>query len=932
MLSWNEIKARALKFSLDWKDETSEDAEAKTFVDEFFNIFGVNRRRLAQFEKSVEKLNKKKGFMDLFWEGVLLIEMKSRGKSLDKAYEQALDYFVGLKDEQLPKYILTSDFEYMHLYNLESENKHIPLKIKVENLADDIESFGFIAGYQRREYKEQDPVNIEAAEKMGRLHDKLKAVGYSGHKLELYLVRLLFCLFAEDTGIFEKNAFADFVRYKTSENGKNTAAMLGNLFEILNTPIHERMQNIDEDLQSMPYINGKLFAEHLPTAGFDADMRNLLLEAAYLDWGKISPAIFGSLFQSVMDEEARRNMGAHYTSEKNILKVISPLFLDKLKQEFEDVKTNKNKLYALQEKISKMKFLDPACGCGNFLIVAYRELRKLELDIVMAIRPPNDQRVLDVDGLLKVNVGQFYGIEYEEFAAQIAQVAMWLVDHQMNMEISKKYGEYYVRLPLVKSASIVHGNALKQNWETLLGLPEEIEYLTAVYILGNPPFIGKHYQSKEQKQDMSMVLGGIKAYGNMDYVSCWFYMASEMMYKCYQINPDFDMQAAFVSTNSITQGEQVGTLWGALADKFNNKISFAHRTFKWGNEAKGNAAVHVVIVGFGCKEQKAKKIYDYIDNKGDPVEIQAANINGYLVAASDVYATSRSKPISDVPVMVYGNKPVDGGHFMFTAAEKAEFVKKEPASEKYFKKIMGSREFIQNIERYCLWLVDIDPSEIKRMPMVLDRIQKVKEMRLNSVDKGAQELAMRAREFRDIRNPNSYLAIPETSSENRTYIPMAFLDARVIASNALQTIPEASVYVFGVLTSIMHMTWVKYVCGRLKSDYRYSGTVVYNNFPFPLNPSPKHRQAVEEAAQAVLDARALYPTASLADLYDANSMPVPLVKAHHTLDKAVDACYGKPLSGKPFDTEAQRMEFLFALYQQYTQGFMAPSKPKRAKK
>nr|WP_211217450.1 class I SAM-dependent DNA methyltransferase [Segetibacter koreensis] len=505
-LSWNEIKSRALLFTQEWKDEVSEDAEAKSFWDDFFNVFGISRRRVASFEQQVKKIDDKQGYIDLLWKGVILIEHKSRGKDLEKAYKQAKDYFPGLTEKELPRYILVSDFERFKLYDLEDGQQY---DFKLAQLVDHVHLFGFIVGYQKRTYKEQYPVNIEAAELMGRLHDKLKEIGYEGHALELYLVRLVFLLFADDTNIFEKGIFYDYLDLTTDEDGSDLAAHLAQLFEVLNAPKEKRLRNINESLNAFPYVNGKLFEEHLPTAAFDSQMRKILMDCCLLDWGKISPAIFGSLFQSVMDAKARRNLGAHYTSEKNILKLIKPLFLDELYSEYNSVKDSKQKLKNFHDKISRLRFLDPACGCGNFLIIAYRELRLLEIDIIkqrLKLEGFREEVLreakMDVGYLVQCDVDKFYGIEYEEFPAQIAQVAMWLIDHQMNQLVSNTFGEYYVRLPLRKSATIKHGNALRTDWQSLIDpLPFEKGQPKYDYILGNPPFIGKSLMNTAQKAD-----------------------------------------------------------------------------------------------------------------------------------------------------------------------------------------------------------------------------------------------------------------------------------------------------------------------------------------------------------------------------------------------------------------------------------------------
>ncbi|MGV3527332.1 MAG: DNA methyltransferase [Flavisolibacter sp.] len=938
-LSWNEIKSRAAAFVKEWEAETNEHAEAKSFWDEFFYIFDTRRRKLAAFEYHVKKLNNKDGYIDLFWPGMLIVEHKSRGKSLDKAHGQVLDYFHGIPDAELPRYILVSDFCTFRLYDLDEGSQ---TEFPVAKLVEHVHLFGFIAGYQRRTYKEQDPVNMQAAELMGRLHDKLKADGYGGHELELYLVRLVFLLFADDTGIFEKGIFYDYLELKTREDGSDLAGHLAQLFDVLNTPRDKRMKLLDESLDAFPYVNGKLFEERLPVAAFDASMRKTLKDCCSLDWGKISPAIFGSLFQSVMDEKARRNLGAHYTSEKNIMKLIQPLFLDELRAEFETLKQNKAKLLKFHEKISGLRFLDPACGCGNFLIIAYRELRLLEVDVIKQLLKLQGFREevlrgarMDASYLVKCNVDQFYGIEYEEFPAQIARTAMWLMDHQMNMLVTDTFGEYFVRLPLQKAATIVHGNALRVDWQSLIEpMPWEKGEAKYDYIFGNPPFVGKHYQNEEQKKDISLVFSGVKGAGSLDYVACWYLKSAQYLEKTshhYKLgivesNASFT-RCAFVSTNSISQGEQVGLLWNELFNHYHIKITFAHRTFKWGNEARGNAAVHVVIIGFANFNYYPKKIYEYDRLNGEPHELKVKNINPYLVEGKDEFVLRRLTPICNVPKMIWGNKPVDGGNLIIEDEELADFVAAEPASHKYIKQLMGATEFLYNQKRWCLWLVNAGPEELKKMPLVTNRIDRVRKAREASVDPGARKLSLTPSTFRDTNNPDRYIVIPEVSSENRRYIPIGFLDENVIPTNLLQLIPNPSLFHFGVLTSLMHMSWVKQVCGRLKSDFRYSNSIVYNNFPWPENPSEKQKQAVEAAAQGVLDARAQFPDASLADLYDPNTMPPVLVKAHQALDRAVDLCY-RP---QPFASETKRIEYLFELYDKYVSGMFGEGKKKGTK-
>ena len=689
-----------MEFSKRWEHESSEDAEAKPFWSEFFGVFGIDRKRVASFEEPVKKLDDRQGYIDLFWKGMLLVEHKSRGKNLDKAYTQALDYFPGIKERDLPKYVLVSDFARFRLYDLESGTHH---EFKLADLHKRIKHFAFIAGYRTQTIAPQNPVNIKAAERMGKLHDALKAAGYAGHPLEVLLVRLLFCLFAENTGIFQPaSAFRAWIEERTAADGSDLGAQLAQLFQVLNTPEDKRSKNLDDQLAAFPYVNGKLFEEMLPIADFDAAMREALLDCCALDWSAISPAIFGALFQSIMDAKARRNLGAHYTSEENILKLIKPLFLDTLWEEFKRVKGNKNKLFEFHKKLRTLTFFDPACGCGNFLVIAYRELRKLELDVLRAVHEGPGSRFLDIHQEISVDVDQFFGIEIEEFPAQIAQVAMWLMDHQMNVRVSEEFGMYFARIPLKTSPHIVHGNALTLDWNDVL--PAE----KASYVLGNPPFVGAKFMDDAQREDVQHVFADIKSGGLLDFVAAWYVKAARYMQ--IPLNPPFTkgeagqtppfvkggrggICAAFVSTNSITQGEQVGALWGWLL-AHGMHIHFAHRTFQWSNEARGMAAVHCVIIGFGAFDVEKKTIYEYEDIKGEPHAVAARNINPYLVDAPNVNISNRRQPISRVPEIVFGNMPNDGGHLLMNDAEKHELLSKEPVAEKFIRPFMSAKEFI----------------------------------------------------------------------------------------------------------------------------------------------------------------------------------------------------------------------------------------------
>lgn len=911
-LSWNEIKDRAVKFSKEWADATSEDAEAKSFLDAFFDVFGISRKRVGTFEHKVKKLNAADGYIDLLYKGVILIEMKSAGKDLDKAFVQAKEYIQGLKESEVPKYILVCDFKNFRLYDTEERTT---VEFKLADFVKNVQHFSLVAGYQKRTYKEQDPVNIKAAELLGKLHDRLKEVGYSGHPLEVFLVRLLFCLFAEDTTIFNKLQFQDYVEQRTAEDGSDLAAKLQELFQVLNTKKADRFTNLDEQLADFPYVNGKLFEETLPVASFDKKMRQALLDCCYLDWSKISPAIFGSMFQSVMNPEERRNLGAHYTSEKNILKLIKPLFLDDLWAEFEACKASKPKLIELHKKLKELKFLDPACGCGNFLVIAYRELRLLEMEILKNIL--KGERVLDIQAETWLDVDMMYGIEYEEFPARIAEVAMWLIDHQMNQIASVEFGQYFARLPLKKAANIVHGNALRIDWGEVV--PKE----KLSYIMGNPPFVGKQYQNPGQKEDMHLAFAHIENFGVLDYVTAWHISAARLI-------QETNIRVAFVSTNSITQGEQCLALWEILFNKFRVNIQFAHRTFSWQNEARGKAAVHVVIIGFGMYPLETPRLFEYDDPLAEPHEIVAKNINAYLVNAPNVLITKTRQPICKVPEIVFGSMPNDGGFLLFTDAERDTFLKNEPQSKPYFRKFIGSEEFIHGTYRWCLWLKDANPSDLNELPEVMKRIRGVRETRLASKRPTTKELAKTPTLFGEIRQPQTdYLVLPEVSSEKRQYIPIGFMKKDVITSNKNYTVAGARLFHFGVLTSKMHMTWIRHVAGRLESRYQYSAGIVYNNFPWPENPTDKQVKAIEAAAQKVLDVRAEFPDSSLADLYDPLTMPPKLVKAHNELDKAVDLAY-RPY---PFPNDAKRMEWLFELYEKYTAGlFEGEKKQKQASK
>jgi hypothetical protein len=913
-LSWNEVRTRARAFSKEWENESAEHAEAKTFWDDFFKVFGVHRRRVATFEAPIKKEAGKGGFIDLLWKGVLLIEHKSRGKDLDRAGTQAFDYFPGLKDRDLPRYVVVSDFARIRLYDLESEaGKEQYFEFALSELYQNVMAFGFMMGMPTQKIRAEAPVNRQAIERLSALHDQLAAARYTGQDLEGLLIRLVFCFFADDTSIFEVQQFYEWISNETSEDGSDMGARLHELFEVLNTDPQRRGKNLSATLAAFPYVNGGLFSQRLAVPSFTREMRESLLNAAALGWGRVSPAIFGAMFQGLMSKVERRKLGAHYTRETNILRVIKPLFLDALWGEFESAKTSQKKLQLFHSKLRKLRFFDPACGCGNFLVVTYRELRLLEHAVLKEFYKTDKQQQMqnDIDQSVWLNVDQFYGIEIDEKASHIAKLALWLTDHQMNLQVGETFGTYFKRLPLTTTPNVVHDNALTADWVKVLD-PRKQEI---VYVIGNPPFIGAKNMTESQRADADLVFGSIRNAGILDFVASWYVKALDYI-------RGTSVRCAFVSTSSVTQGEQAGVLWSRLLAE-GVKIHFAHRTFQWSNEARGNAAVHCVIIGFAIGDWPEKVIFEYEDIKGDPRAVPAKNINPYLVDFDDVVLPRRSKPLFSSPELGIGNKPIDGGFYLFTSEEKAEFIAKEPASASLFRRWIGSDEFLNGYERWCLYVRDASAESLRKMPAVMQRIKSVQNFRrgtgANSLGKmgkkapaaSTQLLGESPRRFHVENIPtNSYCVIPKVSSERRPFIPLGFEKPSTLASDLLFIFNGADLYHFGILSSTMHNAWVRYTCGRLESRYRYSGTVVYNNFPWPDEPTPMKRAEIEGAAKAVLDARKL-SGGSLADLYDPISMPSVLQRAHKDLDRLVDKLYA---GGKQFTAESQRVAFLFALY------------------
>ena len=919
-LSQNEIRSRAGEFSREWAGHGYEKGETQLFYREFFDVFGVPVRRVATFEQPVKGLGDKRGFIDLFWKGVLLVEQKSAGRDLVKARKQALEYFPGLKDNELPRFVLLSDFQTFELYDLETgEDEAFPLV----DLHKHIDKFGFITGREKKTFKDQDPVNIQASELVGALHDALEDSLYTGHDLERFLVRIVFCLFADDTGIFEpRGIFEDLVERRTNVDGSDLGGWLTMLFQTLDTDQTKRSKTLDEDLAQFPYVNGSLFRDNLRMPSFNSSMRDRLIAAARFNWSNISPAIFGSLFQSVMNREERRNQGAHYTNETNIIKVIQPLFMDELWAEFGRIKGSKRgrkaELQRFQARLGELTFFDPACGCGNFLVISYRELRTLEIEVVRELvdyeRDAFGQfsAPLDVSSLSLVNVDQFYGIEIGEFAARIAETAMWMMDHIMNNRLSLEFGPYYSRIPLRKSPHILQGNALEADWAALLA-PDQCSY-----ILGNPPFRGHQFRTPAQQADMARIWGTAGQFNRLDYVSCWFRKAVEYAAS----NKAIDI--ALVSTNSITQGEQCGILWPWMFSK-GIHIHFAHRSFQWNSEARGKAAVHCVIVGMSQREGRKSTIFEYDQVRGNPHASPVARINGYLIDGPQYAVPARSKPPAGRLKMNKGSQPTDGArlkkqgggyitrsNLILDEDQRANLLAREPGAAKWLRPYVGGDELISGDWRWCLWLKDVNPSDLRASAAIQERLDRVREGRNLSPTDSVKAFSKYPWLFTQDRQPDrAYLGLPEVSSEHREYVPMAVLPPEVIASNKLQIIVGAPLLYFAVLTSTIHMAWMRTVAGRLESRYSYA-PAVYNSFPWPELTQVQQKK-IEVLGQAVLDARqpSLDAGQTLEDLYDPDAMPVTLRKAHEALDKAVDKLYRK----EGFKFERERVEHLFALFE-----------------
>lgn len=923
-ISWSEVRDRAVAFARGWAESSSEHADKQTFWNEFFSVFGRERRTVASFEVAVKSLRGTYNYIDLLWRGVLLVEHKTRGKSLTVAESQAFAYIEDLAREgrfdEIPRFVIVSDFSRIALYDLEpDEQADLPLFAGRHYTVTDFpltefhrytRKFAFLKGERTVRVKEEDPANQKAYDRMCELHDELEASGFKDEPLERCLVRLLFCLFADDTGVFDPDTFETFIKTRTQDDGTDLGLWLNKLFAVLNTKETQWGAEDREIFAGFRYVNGDLFREALPFPSFNRSTRKALLDAAAFQWARVSPAVFGSLFQGIMDKGERRQRGAHYTSERDILKVVNSLFLEFLDAELitisGDASTRRAaRLKEYLAKLRSLRFLDPACGCGNFLVISYRELRRLELRALRELHADGAQA--EALGLLvRVDVDQFYGIEIDRWPAEIARAAMWLMDHQMNQEVTEAFARDYARLPLQTSPHIVHDNALRIDWKTVLDSNE------CSYVLGNPPFIGKHLMNSNQSQDIEVVWGELKGSGFLDYVTAWYRKAAEYIRAT-------RIPVAFVSTNSITQGEQAGILWNELFQRWNLKIHFAHRTFPWMSEARGAAHVHVVIIGFGAFDVERKCIYDYEHGSDRVTEIVARNISPYLLDGPDLALPIRREPLCDVPDIVNGNKPADGGFLIVEDKDRAGFLRDNQGAEPYIKRFVSAEEYLNGRNRWVLWLADAPPQIIANNPGLRQRVEGVRAFRSASKKESTRRGADYPALFDQVRQPTSeYILIPRHSSERRKYVPFGYFGPEVIIGDSCTAIPDASFYHFGVISSVMHMAWMRTVCGRLKSDFRYSNKLVYNNFPWPDAEDSKRRDAVDAAAQRVIDARKHFlppeGNSTLADLYDPLTMPATLAKAHVELDRAVDRCY----RDTPFKSDRERVEHLFDLYEKLT--------------
>ena len=913
----------AKQFADFWKNKGYEKGQSQSFWLQLLkDVLGVEKpTEFIEFEDQVH-IDKNTGFIDGYIPSTkVLIEQKSIDKDLRKGirqsdgslltpFQQAKKYIAELPVSRHPKYVITCNFKSFLIYDMENPNGE-PEEILLENLGREYYRLQFLVEQGNEHLKREMEVSIQAGELVGRLYDEILKLYINPENeetlksLNMLCVRLVFCLYAEDSGIFGKRLiFHDYLaRFET----RDLRRALIDLFKVLDTKVEDRDPYMTEELSQFPYVNGGLFAnENIEIPNLTDSVRDLLLSKASedFDWSEISPTIFGAVFESTLNPETRRSGGMHYTSIENIHKVIDQLFLDDLKEELQEIKriavikTKKKKLLEFQDKISSLKFLDPACGSGNFLTETYLSLRKLENDVIFELTGGQIGFGDESFSPIKVSIGQFYGIEINDFAVTVAKTALWIAESQMMKETENILHINLDFLPLKSYTNIIEANALRIDWNNVIPKDE------LNYIMGNPPFVGARLMNEKQKEDIANIFKGTKGAGNLDYVSCWYKKATNYI-------DNTKIEIAFVSTNSITQGEQVAILWKDILDR-GVYINFAYRTFRWDSEASLKAHVHCVIIGFSFIKRNARYLYENEKAK------KAENINAYLIDAPNVYIENHSKPLCDVPKMDFGSMPNDGGFLSnYSKEQKEKICNRYPNIQNLFKNIVGAEEFIKNKERYCIWLKDIEPSQYKNNPIIMEAIKNVKELRENSNREATRKLAITPYLFGEIRQPETdYLLVPSTSSERRRYIPIGFFTKDTISSNANLVIPSATLYNFGVLTSNVHMAWLRTVAGRLKSDYRYSAKIVYNNFPW-CNPTAEQKKKIEKTAQAILNSRALYPNSSLADLYDELTMPKELRKAHQENDKAVMEAYG--FNWRKM-TESECVAELMKMYEELVEG------------
>ncbi len=915
LITAKEQPKAAKEFAKRWKDRGYEKGESNLFwIDLLQSVYGVeNIAEFISFEDQVHLDHT--SFIDGYIESThVMIEQKSIGKDLRKGikqsdgtfltpFQQAKRYSAELPYSKRPRWIITCNFAEFLVYDMEKPNGE-PEQIFLKDLEKDYYRLQFLVVQKNEVIKKEEQLSVDAGKIVGRMRDALQKQYANPNdpeslkSLNKLCVRLVFCLYAEDANVFGSHQkFHDYMKQFSPKEFRNK---LIELFKVLDTPEDKRDKYMDDDLASFPYVNGGLFTdEDVEIPRFTEEIVNLILQDASenFDWSGISPTIFGAVFESTLNEDTRRNGGMHYTSIENIHKVIDPLFYGELKNELDEIrqikieKNRNKKLLEFQNKLASLTFLDPACGSGNFLTETYTSLRKLENEILKDIHGNQ----MTMNNPIKVSISQFYGIEINDFAVAVAQTAMWIAELKMLNETEQIINRDIPPLPLKSYPNITEGNALRINWEEVV--PKE----KLTYIMGNPPFVGKKEQSKEQKQDLIDVFGKIKGIGNLDYVTGWYRKTAVLL-------KNSSIKAAFVSTNSITQGEQVPILWNELT-KFGIYINFAHRTFRWDSEATLKASVHCVIIGFSSAKEKNNKLYS-----SDRVQL-VENINPYLVNAPTVIINSRSKTLDErVPQIFYGSMPIDDGHLILNREDVEEILKENSDNKKFIRKYVGGAELIQNKDRWCLWLVNASPKELNKSSIIKERVKQTAEFRKSSNRPQTLALANTPTLFGEIRQPDTdMIAIPKVSSENRRYIPLSYVVPEVIVNGSALIIPNATLYHFGILISNVHMAWMRTVAGRMKSDYQYSGSVVYNNFVW-CNPTPEQKAKIEQTAQAILDARAKYPDCSLADLYDETTMPPELRKAHQANDKAVMQAYGFSIKM----TESECVAELMKMYQALT--------------